>query len=272
MPFFKSVFIFNSNRNGWTESWYFEGSIISDVTTKALAVANYRQQLMGKFATIEAIRTVSEDKPKVHVIASTGFVPGAGSDVADTAWNTVLARISTDDRLYQRNVYLRAVIDTVIQRSTFDGSFNPAGAAELNSPWSSFLAAARVNGLRFKARSKTGEGGTERDAVGFGKDANGNITVAVAGATLARGNLVTFSGVSGAGVSDFLRGNQKVREYAAGLLTLETKVPGDVNPATWTNGKVRKNEPTYPLVGTGQILRPTKRSTGRAFFVTRGRR
>lgn len=271
MAFWKIGFIFNSGRNGWTETWYMEASQIAEVTPAALNFATQRQRLCGKFATIEAIRVVSEAKPKIHVINPTQFVASSGELASDTPWNAVLARVSTTDRMYQRNVTLRGVMDKVIERA-IDGSFNPAGASEIDTPWDAVMQSARLNKIRFKSRQKTGEGATERDATAFNKDAAGNITVNVAGYPGGVGSSVSFSGVNGPGVSDFFRGQHKVRAYAAGLMTLETKVPADVAPADWTNGKVRSVLPEYPLVSVGVILRPTKRSTGRAFFVTRGRR
>jgi len=270
MPFWKGVLIFNSGRNGWTETWYKEASTIAETNTPFQNFAGIRQKLCGKYATIEAIRIVSEDKPRVHQLVPTKFVVSAGAGLSDTPWNGILARVATSDRLYQRNVYLRGVVDELIQR-LLDGTFNPAGNTDLTDPWEGFLSSARANGIRFKARLKTGEGATARDAGPFVRTADGFIQLPSAGFAGGPGSKVSFSEVTGEG-SEILKGQHKVRSNGGGIMVLETKVGSDPGPGGWAVGKFRVVLPEYPLVYSGNPLRPTKRSTGRAFFVTRGRR
>lgn len=271
MPFFKVVYIFNSGRNGWTETWYMNKSNIQAVEIPAKNVAAYRAGLCAKYATIEAIRVVSEDKPRIHFVVPTNYVVGSGVGSADTPWNAIQVAVTSDDNLYQRTQILRGVDDEWIKRG-IDGNIPITNNGDLKPPLEAFKASARANGLLFKARAKSGEGGIERDATIWSKDAAGHLQCALVGGTYGPGAQITFSGVTGPGASQFIKGTHKVRSYAANLLTLETTVPGDVDPTTWTNGKGRAFIPFYPIAYYFEPLRPMKRSTGRAFFVTRGRR
>jgi len=271
MPYIKTTFIFNSGRNGWTESWYQDGSQLSGARQPALTVAAKRDNLVGIGGTLEAIRNTTVDKPKKSVVFASGLPIGTDPPNADTPWNGILARVYSTNGDYSRNVYLRCPVDGWINRLA-NGTFNPNATNALPA-FTAFISALTGAAFRFSARDKTGDGGTLRTVTQFEKDgATNRLKANVVGSTIGPGGYVTFSEVTGLGAKAFTKGKHKVKSNTGTVVETETIIPADIFPTSWSPGKLRDYLITYPLVGTGEILRVTKRDTGRAFFVTRGRR
>jgi hypothetical protein len=271
MAMWKTVFIFASEANGWSEVWYQDIASADGGVAPSLAVATKRDNLCGIGATLEAIRLTTVDKPKKSFIFKSNLPSGTGSVNADTPWNAILARVFSISKDYSRTVMLRAPVDDWLLRVA-PNVFQPqlTGA---NAPFNSFVATLKQYGFRFSARDKTGAGGTVRPATNFTKDAvTGRISVTVAGSAAGPGSFVTFADVTGFGAKSTLKGRHKVKSNAGGIIELETVAAADVFPAAWSAGTERDYILTFPMVDTGQILRAAKRSTGRRFFVTRGRR
>jgi len=267
----KTVFIFASEANGWSEIWYQDIASAQTGTAPAVAVATKRDNLCGIGASLEAIRLTSVDKPIKSFLFKSNLPAGTGAVNADTPWNAVLARVYSLGKEYSRTVMLRAPVDDWLLRVA-PNQFTPqlTGA---NGPFNSFVATLKQYGFRFSARDKTGVGGTIRPSGTWNvNNPSRRLTVLVAGSTIGPGGFVTFTGVTGFGAKSLLKGRQKVRANAGGVIELETVAPADVDPTTWSAGEQRDYIRTFPAVDEGQILRAAKRSTGRRFFVTRGRR
>ena len=271
MATWKTVFIFASEANGWSEVWYQDLSSAEGGVAPSIAVATKRDNLCGIGASLEAIRLTTVDKPIKSFLFKSNLPAGTGEVNADTPWNAVLARVYSIGKEYSRTVMLRAPVDNWLLRVA-PNVFTPqlTGA---NAPFNSFVAVMKSNSFRFSARDKTGAGATLRPATGWTKDVGtGRISVSVAGSPVGPGGFVTFSDVTGFGAKSTLKGRHKVKSNAGGIIELETVAAADVFPASWSAGVQRDYIKTFPLVDSGQILRAAKRSTGRRFFVTRGRR
>jgi len=271
MAMWKTVFIFASEANGWSEIWYQDIASAEGGVVPSIAVATKRDNLCGIGATLEAIRLTSVDKPVKSFVFKSNLPAGTGAVNADTPWNAVLARVWSIGKEYSRTVMLRAPVDDWVLRVA-PNVFQPqlTGA---NGPFNSFVATMKSFGFRFSARDKTGAGGTIRPATNFTKDAvTGRVSVSVAGSPVGPGGFITFADVTGFGAKSTLKGRHKVKSNAGGIIELETVAAADVFPAAWSAGTERDYIRTFPLVDLGQVLRVAKRSTGRRFFVTRGRR
>lgn len=272
MAIFKSVYIFAGGLNGWSELWYQNRSTIVDCREPAEKVALKRQLLLGKGCQLEAIRISSVEKPyKSFLFPVNPQWASESEPVADTAWNTLLGRMHSPNLTYHRVVQLRGVPDDWIIRSGVTGNFSLA-ASPATTPFNNFRASLAANGHLFAARSQEPPFDAFVDVTAFGKTVGGKLTATAAGVGGGPGSFVTFSDVTGFGASTYAKGRHKVTSNAAGVLTLDTSIPDDVQPIAWGVGKVRRYERTFVLVGSNELLRVSHRDTGRRFFVTRGRR
>lgn len=271
MPIFKTVQIFRAGANGWSEVWYQDRSQLTDAIQPAKNVAGNRQGMCGTGVVLEYIRISSVTRPfKSHVFSVTlDWNTQAG--VADTAWNTIFAKISDTQKIYHRVFQMRGVPDTWINRSAttneFDISVTPAVDAVKN-----YVASLKQNGHMFRARDKTGAGATETSVTLFSSEAGSNrlkALLAIPGA--APGSQITFSGVTGPG-AELARGRHTVRSNTGTEILFETILPASVVPPVWSNGKARQYIQIEVVPDTGVPLRTSHRDTGRRFFVTRGRR
>lgn len=270
---FKVTFIFAADKNGWSEVWYVDKSTITDTIPPAKLVAGARVGLLGLGVKIEAMRVSSITRPFKSRLVPLGLGWGVAPPPADTSWNTVLATCIGPNEAYKRVTQLRGVVDDWIKFSPIDGQpIDPMSIGELRSAWTRYRQALADNQFLFQQRSLEGADGTELPATAFDKDDQGRVRFNAAGITGGPGSFITLAEVTGPGAASFTKGRHKIKSNAAGVITLETRVPNDVEPSTWSVGKVRPYAKFYSQVSTGDLLRFSHRDTGRRFFVTRGRR
>lgn len=271
MAIFKNTFIFRAGANGWSELWYQDRTDIRDCVQAATNAAGARQKLLGAQATLEAVRISSIDRPFRSYIFPVALDWNSQLGVADTAWNTIYARIDDTGKVYHRILQLRGVPDSWIIRKATDGSFD-VDSSEVNGPLKNYIQSLKTNLLRFAARDQSGAAGTETPVTAFSREAGTDrlkATVALGG--VAVGSFVTFSEVTGPD-SSFAKGRHKVVANDGAVLTLATVLPAAVNPLLWAGGKVRPYVRGYFFPDIATPLRVSHRDTGRRFFVTRGRR
>lgn len=268
----KTVYIFGSQGNGWSELYYQDRSTLAAAKDAALAVAPVRNALLGTGCRLEAVRISTVDRPYKSTVFGVSLTPNSANEAADTSWNTVLGRIKDASDDFKRVVQLRGVPDNYITRTTAGEPTNPASNGLLLPQWDAFMNVLKGQQHRFKVRSTAGDAGTLTDAGTWLREADGRLSFAAVAVAVGPGGFVTFSDVTGPGASQFAKGRHKVKSNAAGRIITETIVPESVNPALWSPGKVRIYTAAYPIVERGELLRYSHRDTGRRFFVTRGRR
>lgn len=271
MATIKCVFMFDVPKGGWSEVWYLNVSNIEAAKTPCDNLSAVRGRLLGKFATLEAVRISTVDPPRRSLIRVENIEGTAdGSNPADTPWQAVMGSVKDTTGIYQRVTMLRGIPDTFVNRRASDGRYDMEAFPVLLNRWNAYMASLRSNGFMFRARSAEGAGGIETQVTGF-SILGGKIAFTPA-AGLAVGDYVTFRDVTGLG-SEVLKGKHRVRKVEAGEVTLDTTAPpAPANPVEWVPGKVRPKVTGYfPVLG-GSLQRPAHRDTGRPFFLGRGRR
>jgi len=265
----KVTFIFNQSRHGWSEVWYKDASTLRDIRVPAAQLAAARSRLLGEGSKLEAIRIATVDKPYKHILQPFKAPESFNGSPTDQAPACVLARLHDLDLAYSRLVTLRGCPDIEI---TYDEAGNPEPIVGVFADrFQQFVTELKQLGFGWKARSVTGAGGTLHTVNGMSLDGSRRLTFDIPGFTGAVGEKFTLSGF----VGDFdpsPNGTHQIRSNAAGIVTTNTVMPIGWEPNGWTLGKARLVAIAYPLPETGVLLRPGKRDTGRAFFVSRGRR
>jgi len=269
MATYQGTLIFNQGRYGWTETWYLTQSTYLDAQTKIVNYGTTRVKLLGIGARIEAAR-VSD----VAFLQDSLFVPlgldgtGQGTD-ADTPWNAILGRFDGGP-LYRRQFWMRGVPDDWIILTGGNPNVNPVVAA-LNSAFGAVRASILANGLQLKVIKKDGAGGVPIDVTGISLDANGFLQFNIAGLTGGPNATFRISGMQGPDPK-IVNGVYKIKSNNAALVVTTFKPGVGFDPTDYAAGTAKPRIVEYISVTGGQILRTSKRSTGRAFFVSRGRR
>lgn len=265
----KVTYIFNMERNGWSETWYVkEVSGLTDAMTAAKNVAPFRMLLMAPGANIEAIR-VSDDSDRGDSLLEpwhkTTKGGAASGDNSDAPWNAWLVSVRSGAH-YRRSMFLRGMPDAWCFFDSTTGQY--VVEDNMLSGLAKFQAAANENKFAIKAISRNGVT---------------NPTKAITGMVL---NGVRWEMTS---VAHGLTEIQKVNVWdvqgdpakqANGIRTVAPKDENvltiidqehDQNPLYLGYGKLRKRGQSYFIVDKFLPMRPSKRDTGRRFFVSRGR-
>lgn len=269
----KVTFIFNSERNGWSETWYLKDyTSIQEASAAALNLAGYRQGLLAPGANLEAIRT-SDDSVRGDSMLASYFKTSkggatSGDENADTPWNAWLVSCRSND-LYRRSMWVRGLSDDWIIYDRASASFPK------NEQFQKQLSRFQQGIVEAKASIKA-----------IARDEATTPTIAITGGFTLADNLLSFTapahGVSGVqkvtifgaqgygGINEF-NGIHGVSPTDANTLKiLDTQFENI--PTYLGGGKLRRRIYGYYLITHMLAMRPGKRDTGRRFFVTRGRR
>jgi len=269
MPFFKVTFLFNQSRHGWSETWYREASLLRDVRVPAAQVAASRSRLLGVGSLIEAYRITSVDKPYRKLLTKFTAPESFNVDPTDQAPAAILARLHDSELIYDRLVTLRGCPDVEI---TIDEAGNPTVVDALyEQRWQDFVTTLKQQGFRWKARGKTGAGGTLINVTDIVINGAGRLAMAIPGLSTDVNGYFELTGFTGPAAA-VVNGRHQVRAKDGNQVETNTTPPVGTTLIGLELGKARAITVEYPTPETGVILRPGKRDTGRAFFVSRGRR
>src|SRR5262245_37439972 len=128
MPTFQTTFIFNAERQGWSETFYWTGTSADNAIANALPVGQARIGLLGNTVQLESIRV--SDVAILGDSLTDETLNGQNTSVAaagarDTVSNAVLGR-ATAENIYRRQIWIRGMPDAFI-------IYNPAtGKSMLN--------------------------------------------------------------------------------------------------------------------------------------------
>lgn len=269
MATYQCVFIFNQGRYGWTETWYKTGSTHEAVVPLSTTLATRRTRLLATGASIEAVRisdvTIAGDSV-AFPLGKDGTVQTQG---ADTPWNAIYCRVNSG-ALYRRQLWLRGIPDVWIELENGNVLRNTVAGA-LNTAFNAFRTTLVGDGWLMKCIQKDGPGATFIDVTAFSLNVDGFLQFSIAGLAGVPGDTFRISKAQGPNPK-LVNGVYTIRSNN-GAVVVSTYKPGEAfDPADYANLKAKPRIIQYNGISDGRIMRPAKRSTGRAFFVQRGRR
>lgn len=269
----KISFIFNAQKNGWSESWYKQVDGFDAAMASAINVGKARVLSLGKGTEIEAIRIASIEAPfATSLSTNTGLkVPADNAALPrDTPWNAWLGRCKSAQGSI-RQVWFRGLPDAwiVVDATTL--------AVKLDGPivgaCKKLESALIKEGFCLKAWSKSSDAAPKKPIMLYSAvTGNANATQI----TSPNHGLVSADYVkikSG-------RFNLKPRKKPQGSFyitkltddTFTIPFPWDGDLSTYVGaGYVQKRVPILNPITSLAPVRAAKKSTGRAFFVSRGR-
>lgn len=272
MATYQVTYFFNLSKWGWTETYYADGTGPDAVMVRAKALIATRTALMARPARIEAIR-VSD----VNILNdSLVFFQAIGGDGAvgqpttpDVPWTSWLTK-ATSLNGRNRNIYLRGVPDSTVE---FDQNANfnnaPANFRQAFNNWVNVLLQQSF-AIRYRVDGGLGNPVLPINAVAG--TADGYFVINVVGHTYTANQKVIIRGMRGSG-TECLNGIQTIRAIQPGnAIVLFRRSPATEYPGYTGAGKIALLQYSYSTFQGLQLLRPVKRSTGRPFFGTRGRR
>lgn len=290
MPTYQVTFIFNGERQGWAETWYWTGSSSDTAMAAALAVGQARLKLLGNTLQLEAIR-VSD-----VAILGDSFVDeslnnqntGTGASGArDVVAVSVLGR-ATAQNLYRRQVWIRGMPDAFVFYDPKTGKSQLNESAAFISAWNTWASQLIAKAYQLRVIDKDSP---QKPITGvLVAPVTGQTAIRCPGHGYAPGKMIRIRGAKFAnGPGETLDENGKslvngvwqVREIvnnpppAAQLNPVDWfEIPSffdDIQPAYVSGGKAQERVVAYKTIDFMKYSRYAKRDTGRAFFVPRGR-
>lgn len=264
------TFIFNQGRLGFSESWYCTRDDLATALTDAVFVANFRKGLLGRGCFIEAIRVSDEavlNDSLVQIIQLQPPNNAPNALFAGDPWDSIFARVQAG-ALYRRQLWMRGVPDVWIELNPADG--RPTWIPAFVTAFDNFKDAIVAKRYCIKALQKGGAPAQPRSISAVATSATGNFQITAPGHGLSNLQSVRIKGVKGNGLSN-LTGVFVIENVTPNTfeVPLQPLAPGYLYKG---NGKVIPRIMGYFPITDAVYLRTAKKSTGRAFFVPRGRR
>lgn len=262
--------IFGQGGAGWTESWYCTASNHDQALEKLQSLGPTRAKLLGGGASIAYQRvsdvTVKGDS-KIVVIKE--FAMSTGITAADEPWDAVYVRVEAG-ALYRRQMWLRGIPDEWAgSAGSFPGT-NPNNSF-LSGAMDKFKAKLLAVPMQLRVIEKEGAGAVHTPITNLAADGSGRTVVSVAVDQGNVGDEFRISDYQGPDKAK-LNGIHKIAAEAAGTVTIPLKFADLSAPAENAGGKATPRIVAYKDVTDLIIMRMAKKSTGRAFFLPRGRR
>lgn len=279
MSIYFTKYIFNYHRTGWAEIWYQSQANIQDAWETGIIVGNTRVLGLGYGASLEAMTVSDIAVLGDSLVTEAGQFPDppvrlnaaqAIKSFAKVPWDALLCLVEVGGS-YRRHVWLRSAPDdfavSTIEKGQIvdDTVFGPFQSA--------YQTALRDNQFRLRVISKdplvtvpkpvdlvTVDGGT------------GNYVYNVVGHALTVGMRVKIAGVKGTDIRTANGVGFVTAVPTGGSFLLDRRPPLTVTPHYLSGGTVYRQQYDYQVVTSFVGERWVKKSTGRAFFVPRGRR
>jgi len=268
---YRAQFIFNQVKNGWTETWYLQGSDFTDATTKALRIAAALAVCRSIHTTLETVRVTQVDPQLLRISTLTtvnyaGLQPDSAAEAEDVVSTSAFNQGGFFDQS-KRSVFLRGLSDLSVARDPNTGESKPLPA---------FLAAlTAMKGVLISIpvlmrRQNTGNPLLQITKVQVDPVVNTwTQLVGPAQAFPAIGDTVKFTGYQSK-ILPWLKGNWIVQDRSGTSLTIAYPY----NYATpFLPAKMRAEKVTYiyPALTTLVFSEFRERKTGRPINLTRGR-
>lgn len=270
MPILKFTFFFRQRGSGWSESWY-KSTPGSDLSTAydAYPLAVKRAALCGKETFLEATRYSFTDVERDSLLSLWGdTLRGYDGQESDAPTTALLLRCSTVGLTARKFAYLRGIWDNVVKTG---GLYTPTGPYVTRmSSFTEQLAADELGWLGAGVR-------TRQKITGMVLNSNGTVSITFAGDLFGAGpwteRLVRISGVA---CGTFPNGSVIMQPSANNAATTVKRI----RALPWlTGGRGTVVTTIFRVIGRtaagvalAGVSRVVERKTGRAFFVSAGRR
>lgn len=276
----KVTYIFKAGTQGWTETFYIQGTDVGSVGAQANNLAAQRCRMLAQGALLQAYRVTDAD-----LVGTSFFSPvsaafsfaryprnPANSELLprDTIQVSAVCRLNSADFTYHRIFELGSLPDGwVIWDATADAMIP---TPDLFNPFNAFLAQLNGDSWQMRVISRQPANVNARPVQGVALLGQ-VVTITSVGHTYSVGDVVRINKVVGsAAMKAVVKGTHQITGITANTFTYNvTTAP--VDPVVWTrNGVIRRQVIAYVAIRDGVILRMNIRERGRAFFTQRGRR
>jgi len=290
MADFQVTFIFNAERQGWSEIFYWTGSSHTDALAAALPVGTARLALLGSTHQLEAIRIsdvdiLGDSLPDVSL--NNQNIDTSAARAHDVPSVAVLGRASAEN-LYRRQIWVRGMPDKFIEFDPKTGKTLLKQTAAFTAAWDTWSSSLIQKGFELRVNNKAtpiqvitgvlvsqGDGLTAIRCPAHGYKAGDMVRIKGCKFANPPGATLDPQGKS------LVNGLWQVRDIvnapppAAQLNPVDWfEIPsefGPITPAYVSGGKAQKRVTVFKKIDSMIYLRAAKRDTGRAFFVPRGR-
>lgn len=269
MPTYKTTWIFNQSRYGWTESWYFDQPNPEYALEIAKKLAIKRTDLLANNVLLEYIRISDIDVLSDSLVFGIQKWGTRDQPRGDTPWNAIYCRVEAGSA-YRRQMWLRGIPDDWIQLEASNPADNPIDPT-LQAAFNAFRSALTNNAFKLKVISKDIGDVTERPVTALGQNGSGQIVFSAVGLTSQPGDEFRSKKWSGPDKKQ-LNGVFKVVTNTGAAVTIAKKYTDLTAPDEDSGGKLVARIVKYKDITDAKIMRVAKRNTGRAFFVQAGRR
>lgn len=273
MPFYQVTHVFNSFRRGWSETWYTEASTHAAALGKGTNLAGYRIPLLGKGNILEMVRASDvaiRGDSQVYFLSNN---QATSEETADNPANAILTRIESGP-LYRRPFLLRGLPDDWIIIDITHGGILDLDGTGLFDAFSTFKARLISEGFLLRVISKDVGDVGERAVTAVAAGDPGTTLLTVDGTGIEQGDTVHLVQFASGSVEDarLYNGVWRVLARTATTVTIPLDQADVLVPGVLTLGKLHRRIVKYVPIDAGQIIRAATRQTGRAFFVSAGRR
>jgi hypothetical protein len=274
VPNWKVKYLFKSDTSGWTEEWYAQSN---DPDPRFIApavntVLRARFLGLGVGVITQGTRVTDVDNPGLSWPQP--LPPEFGRQYqpallpADNPTTCVDARFNAGLLKYHRVMNLRGVPDEWVFRDPITLVMRWRPAAE--GAFAAYVAALQAARFLLRVISKDEVDVNARPVQGV-TWAAGFTTVTSAAHGYAVGNEIRISKVKGGNAALVAKGVYQISSRT--LDTFSYPAPDPTVPIVYDKGGIiRRRVPAYARIDEGFIQSVSKRDTGRAFFLPRGRR
>lgn len=267
MPTYKCTWLFNAGKQGWSESWYWDGATHEDCRQAAGPVTSARRLLMAKGTIIEAVRISDISIRGDSIYLDEGPLPAPTGDVGerdeiDTAW---LCRFEAGPN-HRRMVLLRGLWDSWVFWDPVTQTYPIPN--EFRQKFNSWVRAIQRQGFKLRVidNNPAVAGNWLVTSIVAGV---GSLTITAPGSTLVQNDMLRLSG------GKYLNANNPKGVYRVTQADGPSFTVGYTGPLPIQydkDARVGKRVPINVDITQAFPERPGSRKTGRAFFVPRGRR
>lgn len=290
MPVYKVDFIFNSQRQGWSETFYQTVSSSDLAIQNAVTVGQARIKLLGNQNQIDAIRVsdvaILGDSVVDETLAQQNTRIGAAT-ARDLPAVSVLGRATSENK-YRRQIWVRGIPDSWTEFDPATGRSTLRETAAFVTAWNTWVAQVVGKGYSLRCINKDT---VQKPITGVViNPANNQTAIKCVGHGYVPGTMIRIRGAKFANdPGDTL--DSKGKSLVNGVWqvrVVENDPPPapQLNPVDWfeipsqfigvtpayvSGGNAQERVPTYKVIDFMTYSRSAKRDTGRAFFVPRGR-